>query len=151
MSGGDGTSYSPLWNQTPEGCELWRQRALQIGRIIFLFKIIQWIVNERALSVAQPGQWGCKVIWSINYVTLWAHSDNPLYQKPQYLELGKSSKHAWMCVQCVIHRRRDINLYRQSRCGDSPSFLKQNASSLHADHRIQGMKTWMWLGLVCGD
>ena len=78
MTSGDSTClihYSEI--RRPGGWELQRQCTLRIRRIIFLFKIIQWIVNERALFVAQPGQWGRKVIWSINYATQQPNSDTP--------------------------------------------------------------------------
>lgn len=64
------------------GWELQHQHRLGISRIIFLFKIIHWIFNQKALFVAQPGQRGWKVIWSINYVTQWAGCGTHLYQNP---------------------------------------------------------------------
>lgn len=48
----------------------------------FSVQIIQWIVNEQALFLAQAALWERKVIWSINYVTQHADSYTPLHQNP---------------------------------------------------------------------
>lgn len=85
----------------------------------FCFWIIQWIVHERALFVAQPAQWACKVIWSINYVTQCAHSCTPLQQN-SYLQLWKSNECIYLC-ECV----RVDSRWERGNCMEKKGMLVQ--------------------------
>ncbi len=102
---------------TPKS-DAWGWQLQRQCRIIFLFKIMLWIVNEQALFVAKPRQQGCKLIWSINYVTQRAHSDTPSYQKPLTLNL-ESQGNVCVCSCAHIYKVGGLRKKQNNKLGEN--------------------------------